>query len=88
MAFDINSIPGYDAQSLHVFFAATCVLALADHVSLPVSFLVTLAVCFVKEAMESLGIAPWEPKQPWANSMIDFAFLAGGAGTAFILKLI
>lgn len=38
-----------------------------------------------KEAAESLGIAPWEPKQDWPSSITDFGFFCLGIAWALFV---
>ncbi len=82
MAFDINSIPGFDAQVAHLATGAASTFAVALWLSQPVAGFLMLGIWFAKEAAEALGIAPWEPKQSWSSSMVDFAWFSAGIGLA------
>lgn len=66
------------AQLAHVGWGAYLTLRLKPHFHWK-GFIVIVVFAFIKEVMEALGIAPWEPKQTWASSMIDFAFWVVGA---------
>ena len=52
-------------------------------------FAATLLIAAAKESAEALGIAPWEPKQTWLSSAVDFGFfLLGVSTTAYLFGYI
>lgn len=87
-AFDVNSVPNFDAQIAHVGWGAFLTLAVTLWLPIGAAALIVLGVSFAKEAFEALGIAPWEPKQPWSSSLVDFGFFSVGIAAAIILHLI
>jgi hypothetical protein len=48
-------------------------------------FMLTLLFTGFKEALESLGCAPWEDKQTWFSSGIDFLFFVLGCSLTALL---
>lgn len=86
--FDINSIPGLDAQLAHAFAGAFLVLALSLFLNPALAIAIATGISFGKEALEAIGIAPWEPKQTWASSMVDFGFFGAGILLSFVLLLL
>ncbi len=88
MAFDINSVSGFDAAAAHVASGAAIALGFSLFVPAYVAVLIAAGIAFTKEALEAIGIAPWEPKQSWSSSMIDFCQFLCGIGTAGLIFLI
>jgi hypothetical protein len=87
-SFDINALPGFDAQIAHVGWGAFLVLAFALWLPAALAVALALLVSFGKEAFEATGIAFWEPRQRWSDSFIDFGFFAVGAGLSVILLVL
>jgi hypothetical protein len=88
MSFNVNSISGFDAQAAHVGWGAFSTLALSLWLPLWAAVVVSIGVWFTKEALEATGKAPWEPKQTWFSSLIDFGFFSIGIGSALGLHLL
>lgn len=88
MSLDINSIPGFDAQIAHVGWGAALALGFGLFAPAVPSVLLAVGISFAKEAAEATGIAPWEPKQTWSSSLVDFGFFAVGIGLAALLFFI
>jgi hypothetical protein len=67
------------AQLAHVGWGIALVLAIALF-GMPTTkaMLIVLVLAFVKEALEAIGWAFWEPKQPLDSSVRDFAFWGVG----------
>lgn len=53
-------------------------LIMIFRVSHPVAVVAELAISGGKEALEALGWAPWEAKQTWGDSGLDFALFQLG----------
>jgi hypothetical protein len=88
MAFNINNIPGFDGQIAHVGWGAFSTLALALWLPLWAAVAISEGIWFTKEALEATGKAPWEPKQKWSDSLIDFGFFSIGIASALGLHLL
>lgn len=68
------------AQLAHVGWGFLLAAVSLHVATLPVSCFFAGSIAAGKEAAESLGIAPWEGKQPWLSSTIDFLFFLVGIG--------
>lgn len=72
------------AQLAHIGFGGLLCYILRKFIGPWKSVAAVAAFAALKESAESFGIAPWEPKQPWGSSTVDFAFFLVGIG-AFLL---
>lgn len=88
MRFDTNSIPGLDAALLHAFSGCALTLSIGLFTHAWLSALIVTAISFGKEAFEALGIAIWEPKQSWHDSLVDFEYFGIGIAAAFLLLVL
>lgn len=76
------------AQEAHVGWGLGLVLALALFIGPLSSIILVSGGAAAKEIAESLGVAPWEPKQTWLSSLVDFVFWCVGIGlAALVLRL-
>lgn len=75
---DLSNNNSFLAQAAHVGWGGF----LAFIVPWPI----VIVFAFLKELLESLGWAIWEPKQSWSSSGIDFLFWCVGVALAVLLK--
>lgn len=73
------------ATLAHVGWGAALTLAVGMFAGIRIGVAVALGIAVAKEAMEALGVAPWEGKQSWASSLNDVGQFAYGIGAAVIL---
>lgn len=69
------------AQLAHIGWGGMgCFILWAKSVSRGYSIIIVATLAAAKETSETIGIAFWEPKQPWLSSLEDFAFFLVGVG--------
>lgn len=73
------------AQLAHIGWGGWLPFLLARVLHSYHGFAWTLGLALAKESLETLGIAPWEPKQPWLGSAIDYTFFVLGALITYAL---
>lgn len=73
------------AQLAHVGWGATLSFTLRRFMSKWKAIIPVLAFAAIKEGSEALGIAFWEPKQPWGSSSVDFLFFVVGVAVFLIV---
>jgi hypothetical protein len=73
------------AQLAHIGWGAALMFTLAHGLPYVASMMIVAGSMFLKEALEALGVAPWEPKQTWSSSMVDFAFFVVGIAWAAVV---
>lgn len=70
------------AQAAHFFSAIALTLLLAQVAPMWVAASAVGLGYAAKESLEAAGLTFWEPKQPWYNSLLDFAVAAAGVAVA------
>lgn len=89
MSFDVNAVPGFGASVEHGFAGATIALAFGLFLPWHMAALIAVSAAVIKESAESLGIAFWEPKQPWAaggHDVLQFLYGIGPATAILFVK--
>lgn len=74
------------AQLAHVGFGGLLSFILARYMKAWKAVALVIVFAAIKEGSEALGIAFWEPKQPWGSSAIDFAFFGVGIGVYLLFS--
>lgn len=82
----ISNLSNGWAQVLHTLTGYAAVFTLAHFMPWRSALALVLAIAFVKELLEALGLAPWEPRQTLGSSGIDFLFFVIG-GIAAVLMM-
>jgi hypothetical protein len=81
---DINKVPGYDVQMLHLCCGGAICLVLGLWLPIFVAGGITLALAVAKESIEAKwGL--WEERDTWAGSAVDVAFFAVGIQLAELI---